>query len=521
MEADERPSKLQKINHAVGESHEDSAAAPGDQGLAVPVTTPTFDGRLPVELPPPLPAQLPAAEPANAIASDPPPLTKNQQKKLDRQRRWEERQPLRKLKRKEQARVKKERRREARNSGHDGTLPDQAGSKRSQSNQVPITFVLDCSFDELMLEKERVSLASQLTRCYAENRTSVYRAHLVVSSFDGGLRERFHTVLRKAHLGWRGVRFCEDEDFVAAAHAAQQHMQTTDVLPMGALVGADHEPAAVDDRSRGEIVYLTSDSGETLTKLSPYSTYIVGGLVDHNRHKGLCYQRAMDRGLKTAKLPIGDYLQMASRFVLTTNQVVEIMLRWLESGDWGDAFLKVVPKRKGGVLLETAEPAPVLLPEGLDVTKETDPVKDGSGSGLKTAEPVPVERPEELDVTGPLKDGSGSDLKTAEPVPVERPEELDVTGPLKDGSGSDSKTAEAEPVERPEALGATNETGLTKDGSGSDSDEEERSSRSWSSVDESDLVREGLSFWYNGFSSWQEEANAARQEEANAAQRGT
>ncbi|KAK5182803.1 tRNA (guanine(9)-N(1))-methyltransferase, partial [Cryomyces antarcticus] len=60
--------------------------------------------------------------------------------------------------------------------------------------------------------------------------------------------------------------------------------------------------------------------------------------------------RAMDRGIKTARLPIGDYLEMASRKVLTTNHVNEIMLRWLELGDWGKAFMQVIPKRKGGQL---------------------------------------------------------------------------------------------------------------------------------------------------------------------------
>lgn len=38
---------------------------------------------------------------------------------------------------------------------------------------------------------------------------------------------------------------------------------------------------------------------------------------------------------------------MASRVVLTTNQVVEIMLKWLECRDWQQAFLKVIPQRKG------------------------------------------------------------------------------------------------------------------------------------------------------------------------------
>ena len=59
--------------------------------------------------------------------------------------------------------------------------------------------------------------------------------------------------------------------------------------------------------------------------------------------------------MKTAKLPIGDYMKMTSRFVLATNHVAEIMLRWLEVGEWGKAFLEVIPKRKGGILKGKAE----------------------------------------------------------------------------------------------------------------------------------------------------------------------
>jgi hypothetical protein len=48
-------------------------------------------------------------------------------------------------------------------------------------------------------------------------------------------------------------------------------------------------------------------------------------------------------------------MAMQSRFVLTTNQVVEIMAKWLECGDWSEAFLHVIPPRKGAVVKKNGE----------------------------------------------------------------------------------------------------------------------------------------------------------------------
>lgn len=46
---------------------------------------------------------------------------------------------------------------------------------------------------------------------------------------------------------------------------------------------------------------------------------------------------------------------MSSRFVLTTNQVVEIMLKYLECRDWKEAFMEVIPQRKQPKLKPTQE----------------------------------------------------------------------------------------------------------------------------------------------------------------------
>ena len=303
-------------------------------------------------------------------------LSKNQQKKLKRRREWEQDREARKVRRKEKAKAKKERLRAAANDQNSAT-PDANPSARivEQTNgkekpfrsvQLPVTFVMDCQFDDLMTDGERISLASQLTRCYSDNKKAPYRAHLAVSSFGGQLKDRFDNALHGNHTSWQGVRF-RSEDFVQVAQEADSWMK--DVKKSGRLAGAfeKHQPAVNNSNSTvstpdngapsrcGDVIYLSSESPETLDSLQPYTTYIIGGLVDKNRHKGLCYKRALDRGVRTAKLPIGEYLKMQSRFVLTTNQVNEIMLKWLEYREWSKAFVEVMPKRKGGLLKSEAE----------------------------------------------------------------------------------------------------------------------------------------------------------------------
>ncbi|KAI9703981.1 MAG: tRNA (guanine(9)-N(1))-methyltransferase [Bogoriella megaspora] len=288
----------------------------------------------------------------------PKPLSKNQQKKLLKQQRWEEARDKRKVKRKEKRTEKRERDKAAKvkfaSEARDGSkTPPEKVSKRNKSTgkdiKLPITFVIDCGFDDMMAENERISLGSQITRCYSDNRNARHQVHLAISSWGGHLKERFDGLLQKHHQAWKDVNWVEG-DFVEASGKAKGWMAGVGggVLE-GALARSQNEPRG-DGNEAGEIVYLSSESDATLTELKPYSTYIIGGLVDRNRHKGICYKRAVDRGIKTARLPIGDYMTMNSRKVLTTNHVSEIMLRWLETGDWGQAFFQVIPKRKGGHL---------------------------------------------------------------------------------------------------------------------------------------------------------------------------
>lgn len=337
---------MRKLGH--GQESEAPAAASevsGAQSHGVPVTQPSSiaenddaDASMGYE----------GSEAADEAA---PKLSKNQLKKQRRWERWEAGRDDRKAKRKEKIKAKKERRRaeweEQRAEGGPSQLTPMRPSRHPHGVQVPITVLFDCNFEEYMHDNELKSLGLQITRSYSDNRKAPFRFHLGISSWGGKMKERFDGVLAKQYTSWKGFHFCE-EDFVETSQMSKEWMKG----PHGGRIAGAIEkntPSEVEDEE-GEIVYLSAESDNTLERLKPNSTYIIGGLVDKNRHKGLCYKRALDRGIKTAKLPIGEFLAMDSRKVLVTNHVLDIMLKWLEHDDWGKAFIEVLPKRKGGVL---------------------------------------------------------------------------------------------------------------------------------------------------------------------------
>jgi len=88
-----------------------------------------------------------------------------------------------------------------------------------------------------------------------------------------------------------------------------------------------------------KLVYLTADSPNTIEKLDSDKIYIIGGLVDHNRLKGATLNKAISEGISTAKLPLDEYIQLASRKVLAVNHVFAILLDVSEHGDWEKIFL--------------------------------------------------------------------------------------------------------------------------------------------------------------------------------------
>ena len=106
-----------------------------------------------------------------------------------------------------------------------------------------------------------------------------------------------------------------------------------------------HSPKEYQDEYAGrDVVYLTADSDTVLDALSPDAVYVIGGIVDRNRHKGLCVGKAKNQGIRTARLPLERVLGATK--VLTVNQVYSALLEmWGGDGD-GVKVASVVPQRR-------------------------------------------------------------------------------------------------------------------------------------------------------------------------------
>jgi len=179
-----------------------------------------------------------------------------------------------------------------------------------------------------MTDAEVTSLAQQIRLCYSTNHKQENPHQLYFTNFGG--RTKNHSM---GSENWK-VKL-EEQSYL-------------DLFPKESLV------------------YLTADSETVCEDLDRTKVYIIGGIVDHNRLKGITLKKAQDQGIATAQLPIGKFMAMSTRKVLTVNHVFEILVKYAQTNSWEQAFQSVIPKRKKGEVLPQK-------PDGSDGEHLTDP----------------------------------------------------------------------------------------------------------------------------------------------------
>uniref|UniRef100_A0A1A9V9A8 tRNA (guanine(9)-N(1))-methyltransferase n=1 Tax=Glossina austeni TaxID=7395 RepID=A0A1A9V9A8_GLOAU len=250
--------------------------------------------------------------------TEPTPCSKNQLKKQRKLAQYLETRKERRLREKDR---QKQRRKELLAKG----LPLHVGPSRKELKRRQITsessssenvrIAIDLDYDDIMLGHDIAKCVKQCLRIYTINRRSEKSAQLHFTGIrtDGNI----HAAFKKNH-GW--------ENWHLKYHFDESHLE---VFP------------------KEQLVYLTSESDTILQRLDVKDVYVIGGLVDHNHHKNLCHARATKAGLRTARLPLGEYVDMKTRAVLSTFHVFEILIRVAEGNSWIDAILQTVPSRKG------------------------------------------------------------------------------------------------------------------------------------------------------------------------------
>eukprot|EP01133_Synstelium_polycarpum_P009117 gene9117-10692_t len=175
------------------------------------------------------------------------------------------------------------------------------------------TLIMDMELSSMMGDREEKSLINQVCYSYGANVKMTRPFRMALCGYKGPIRDTMEKM--------DGVSFWKLDKYEE---------------PYIERFAAEKE----------SLVYLTSDSPNTITDLDPAKKYIIGAIVDHNRHKCLTYNKAMEQGIETARLPIGDYIQLSSRKVLTVNHVVEILIKFKGNGDWKKSFEEIIPTRK-------------------------------------------------------------------------------------------------------------------------------------------------------------------------------
>eukprot|EP00892_Ulva_mutabilis_P006710 jgi/Ulvmu1/4410/UM002_0135.1 len=289
----------------------------------------------------------PVVSPAEEI-----PLSKNQQKKLAKLKRKQEMHRMKK-----EAKKKEKRKRQAeRLQGRADQAPlteEERSAKRAAmqekyNQRVERTkalafklqhaetnapkLVLDLDFWNLMAEGSQRSLVSQLAFSAGCNKKSENPCSLHFTSFTGEVAEATARQF-PGHINW----------------AVQLH--------------SEHWSRALS-RHKEALVYLTADAEDEIETLDPKCYYIVGGLVDRNKLKRICFNRANEHGIRTARLPLDSCLALAGSKVLTVNQVVLIIVHYWVTRDWSKACHIAVPERKLTITSsETVQAAEALGPK--------------------------------------------------------------------------------------------------------------------------------------------------------------
>ena len=198
-------------------------------------------------------------------------------------------------------------------------------AKRAQTRDIILRggryhVCVDLGWNSEMSEKELKSLTRQLAYCYSAMRKAVERGQVPMKVSVTGLDDVVKGMLDVTSQNW-----------------ASWPITMTDMR-----LERFHE--------RDRLVYLSHDSENVLEELNETDVYVIGGIVDRGRLKRATIDKASRLNIRTARLNLDCNLSLEhGTKVLTVNHCVEILVHRANGMGWKEAYLKVLPERKGVV----------------------------------------------------------------------------------------------------------------------------------------------------------------------------
>jgi tRNA (guanine9-N1)-methyltransferase len=266
------------------------------------------------------------------------PLSKNQLKKMKRKEEWDKvKKDIRKLK-KEQKKERKQKELELNPPSQEELnklkvmVPSRKEREQENLDKIKkgIILIIDCGFEDLMNERDLISLTRQIAFSYSENRKAESPFDYILYDVDEKLWEKLKI---NSFEKWRGVKLVRKGEYKSIDEFLLDYTKNRDFK--------------IENFNKEDIIYLTADSENEVNDLQENKAYIIGGIVDRNRFKNITYNKSKLLGISHGKLPIGEYIHLSSSKVMTTNHVFSMLTHYNSiKRDWKDAFMSIIPKRK-------------------------------------------------------------------------------------------------------------------------------------------------------------------------------
>ena len=278
------------------------------------------------------------------------PISKNQLKKMKKQEEWKKKMEKIKQYKKEKKKEKKKLKREERerqeklNPKKDEKINEIKNKEKlntpfkskkelkeefKQKCKTGMRVVIDCDFEHLMNEQGNKSMVRQIVDLYSINKESSNPFRVILYGVGKQIKEG---LIKSNYENWIGIEIYFKEDYPSFDKFIEEVLYKDDKRSMNDI--------------KNNIYYLSADSENNIEDIDKNATYIIGGIVDRNKYKGLSLNKAKELGINHGKFPIGEYLKLQSSQVLTTNHTFHILNEFSIKHDWKDAFVSIIPKRK-------------------------------------------------------------------------------------------------------------------------------------------------------------------------------